>query len=277
MILEISNPLLLGNQSDDVARVHQVLRVLGRSIPIDETANRVLGPQTVAVLKALQADLGVAATGIVDAATVRLINAKLAKLPTDTHVVRGIVRDANRNPATTGFVLLHLQSPAGEQVLGKSPLDAATGAYRITYKPPPDSAGRLDLRIEVHDANGPVETTPSGASILTGAGPLEVVDFVLSGEKNAPPSEFEQIPPRSQTAAGTTRLGKRPAGGQGTPRHQPVGGPRRLCVGTDCRLGSGASVGTRYPDSRARLLRTPAPGAALDARRAACPPNRASA
>lgn len=193
MILEISNPLSLGNQSDDVARVHQALRALGRSLPIDETANRVLGPQTVAVLKALQADLGVAATGIVDAATVRSINAKLAKLPTDAREVRGIVRDANRNPATTGFVLLYLQGPAGESVIGRSPLDGTTGAYRITFELSPDSAGRLDLRIEVQDANGPVETTPSGASILTGAGPLEVVDFVLSGEKNPPPSEFEQI------------------------------------------------------------------------------------
>lgn len=208
MILEISNPLSLGNQSDDVARVHQALRALGRSLPIDETANRVLGPQTVAVVKALQAELGLTATGIVDAATVRSINARLAKLPADAREVRGIVRDANRNPVTSGFVLLHLQGPAGEKVLGKSPLDAATGAYRITYEPPPDSAGRLDLRLEVQDANGPVETTPSGASILIGAGPLEVVDFVLSGAKNPPPTEFEQTLRDLQPLLGQRDLAK---------------------------------------------------------------------
>lgn len=50
-------------------------------------------------------------------------------------------RDANRNPVTSGFVLLHLQGPAGESVLDQSPLDATTGAYRIIYEPPPDSAG----------------------------------------------------------------------------------------------------------------------------------------
>src|SRR5215210_4529526 len=105
MILQIStSQLSFGTQGDDVARVHRAMQALGRSVPVAETASRVLGSGTVAVLKALQADLGVPATGVVDAATVRTINAKLSALDTDTRVVRGSVRDANGNPFTNGFV-----------------------------------------------------------------------------------------------------------------------------------------------------------------------------
>ena len=121
MTLEISaSQLSFGTQGDDVARVHQALQTLGRSVPVAETANRVMGAGTVAVLKALQADLGVPATGVVDAATVRAINVKLAELDTDPRVVRGSVRDANGKPFTDGFVQIFSQGPAGEQAIGKS-------------------------------------------------------------------------------------------------------------------------------------------------------------
>ncbi len=56
MILQISSTQLsLGMPSDDVARVQQAL---GRDVPADETADRVLGAGTVAVLKGLQTELG---------------------------------------------------------------------------------------------------------------------------------------------------------------------------------------------------------------------------
>ena len=71
MILEISAvQLSFGTQGDDVARVHQAIQALGRDIPIAERAKCALGAETVAVLKALQAELGLPATGIVDVATV---------------------------------------------------------------------------------------------------------------------------------------------------------------------------------------------------------------
>jgi hypothetical protein len=77
MILQISStPLSLGMQGDDVARVHQALQVLGRDIPVAETADRVMGTGTVAVLTALQADLSLPTTGIVDATTDKVINTK---------------------------------------------------------------------------------------------------------------------------------------------------------------------------------------------------------
>src|SRR5215210_2309211 len=194
MILQIStSQLSFGTQGDDVARVHQALQTLGRSVPVAETANRVLGAGTVAVLKALQADLGMPATGVVDAATVRVINAKLSELDTDPRVVRGSVRDANGNPFTDGFVQIFSQGPTGEQAIGESRRDAPDGTYEISYELSSNSSGRVDLRVAVLSSSGPVETTPSGASILTDAGPLEVVDFVLSGEANQPLSEFELI------------------------------------------------------------------------------------
>lgn len=99
MTLGISkNRLSLGMQGDDVARVQQALQALGRKIPRGESANRIMGTGTVALLKALQADLGLPATGVVDPETVKGINLKLGGRDTDQRVVRGSVRDPNGQP-----------------------------------------------------------------------------------------------------------------------------------------------------------------------------------
>jgi peptidoglycan hydrolase-like protein with peptidoglycan-binding domain len=77
MSLEIfARQLSFGMQGDDVARVHQALQALGRDIPVAETASRVMGAGTVSVVKALQSDLNLPTTGMVDARTDRVINTK---------------------------------------------------------------------------------------------------------------------------------------------------------------------------------------------------------
>jgi hypothetical protein len=59
MILQISSTQLSrGMLSDDVACVQQVPQAFGRGAPADETADRVLGAGTVAVVKGLQTELG---------------------------------------------------------------------------------------------------------------------------------------------------------------------------------------------------------------------------
>jgi peptidoglycan hydrolase-like protein with peptidoglycan-binding domain len=192
MKLEISTPQLsFGLHSDDVVRVQQAIQALGRDIPIDETDRRLFGPGTAAVLKALQTDFGVPATGVVDAATVTAINAALAKLATGARTIRGWVSDADGNPAKGLSVQLYLEDSTGEKVIGKSALDA-DGGYQISYQPPENSA-RIDLRIEVRDQSTAVETTPPSSSILASAGSLEVVNFVLSGAAHPQSSEFDLV------------------------------------------------------------------------------------
>jgi hypothetical protein len=191
MELEISTQVSLGVQGPDVALVQAALEALGRNLPAAEADTQVLGPGTAAVLKAVQADLGVPATGVVDAATVRVINAALGARPTAPRTVRGQVRTADGRPAAGLSVSLYLQGPNGETVAGKSSLDQ-DGAYRIAYQPPP-ALGRVDLRIEVRDATAAVETAPPGTSILPDADAVEVVDFVLSGDAHPPSSEYDLL------------------------------------------------------------------------------------
>lgn len=63
MKLEISaSQLSFGSQGDDVVRVHQAMRALGRSVPASEVKTRMLGPSTVAVVKALQQELSLPPT-----------------------------------------------------------------------------------------------------------------------------------------------------------------------------------------------------------------------
>ena len=200
MILEISvSQRSLGAKGDDVTRVHRALQALGRDVPRTETTARVLGPGTVAVVKALQQELNLPSTGIVDAATVRAINVLLAKLTTDPRVVRGSVLDANGNPAKGLTVSAFSHGPAGEAPAGTPVNTADDGSYTLTYTAPAD--GRADLRLQVSaitiGTGGiiivPQETTPSGTSILTNAGPLEVVNFVLSGDKHLPSAEYDVL------------------------------------------------------------------------------------
>ena len=193
MRLEISaNQLSLGAQGDDVVRVHRAIQALARSVPVSEANTRVLGPGTAAVVKALQQELNLPATGMVDAATVRAINALLEKLATDVRIVRGLVRDANLNTLANGFVRVFAQGLREELGLGTSPLNPTDGSYQVSYELPPESSGQVDIRVAVLNASGVIiETIPSGSSILTNAGPLEVVNFVLSGEAHQLSPEFD--------------------------------------------------------------------------------------
>ena len=199
--------LSFGTRGDDVAQVQRALQTLGKSVPPAEAADRVLGNGTVALLKALQADLALPATGIVDAATIKAINAKLASLKTDPRVIRGVVRDIQGNPFSNGFVQIFSQGPNGEQAIGKSTPGAKDGAYTISYPPPPTGTGRTDLRVAVLNTAGLMESTPSGASILTDAGPLEVINFVVVGPSlNQPLSEFELLLSDLSPLLGTRKL-----------------------------------------------------------------------
>jgi hypothetical protein len=91
----------LGRQGYDIARVHQALQDLGLDVPVSKRKRRVFGPSTIVVIKVLQTELDLSATGVVDAATVRAIHVKLDKLATDQRVVCGSVRDVNGEPFAT--------------------------------------------------------------------------------------------------------------------------------------------------------------------------------
>src|SRR5262249_13027683 len=139
-------------------------------------------------LQALQSDVGVPASGVVDAATLAAINSKLAASATERRFVRGSVRRPDGDPLGDGvsFVQIFAEGPAGEQAIGKSALNATDGSYEIAYQPSPDRGGRVDLRVAVLNPSGPVETIPSGGAILADAGPIEVVNFVVAGASSQP-------------------------------------------------------------------------------------------
>ena len=204
--------LSLGAQGDDVARIQEALAKLGRSLPDGETSQRVLGPGTSAVVKALQQDLGLAATGAVDASTLAAINARVSQAATAIRVLRGSVLSADGAQVKGLTVTVFSQGPAGEALAGKPATTAEDGSYLVSYTPPP--GGRADLRVQVSSMVSGVaylpinvvqETVPAASSILTNAGPLEVIDFTLSGAANVSRTEYEQI-----SSDVTPLLGARP-------------------------------------------------------------------
>src|SRR5690349_6557241 len=132
MILAISSPISLATQGDDVARLQQALRALGRAIPDSELSPPTMGAGTVAILRAVQQDLGIPVTGVVDAGTVDAINKRLGNLTSVSHVVRGTVVDSNSAPAPGLTVSLFRQAPAAEVAIGSAVTDV-NGAYTISY------------------------------------------------------------------------------------------------------------------------------------------------
>jgi Tc toxin complex TcA C-terminal TcB-binding domain/Neuraminidase-like domain/Salmonella virulence plasmid 28.1kDa A protein/Putative peptidoglycan binding domain len=206
VILDISgDKLSFGAQNDDVTRLHQAMRELGRDVPPDERRGRFFGAGTTAVVKALQAELELVSTGIVDDATVRAINGLLDRRAGAPRVVRGTVREADGRPFAVGHVQLFAQGVDRERSVGTSRLDAADGSYAIRYELPASDGGGADLRVAVFDDRGLVETTPSGDSILPDAGLIEVVEFALAGEDHRPRTEFELLSDDL-----SSRLGARP-------------------------------------------------------------------
>lgn len=192
MKLEMSIlPLSLGQQGNDVARLHQALLMLGRDMTIAEADRRIAGPTTVAIVKAVQVDNHLPPTGIVDSKTVEAINAALAAMDVADRTVRGHVLTADRATTPGLTVQVHLQIPGSEKLVGSAPVDA-DGSYQVTYKPNPKLT-RQDLRVEVRNGQAVVETVPSATSILTNAGTLEVLDFLLTGPAAAPSPEFARL------------------------------------------------------------------------------------
>src|SRR5438094_10078019 len=124
------------------------------------------------------------------------MKAKLAALAADQAVVGATVFDANCLPAK-GLTVSIFFYPLAEEVAVGTPTDplittSDDGSYSIRYTPP--AGGRADIRLQVSSViAGPagsasvvLETIPGSASLLMDTGPVEVVDFYLSGPKNPP-------------------------------------------------------------------------------------------
>ncbi len=210
-----------GTQGPDVAQVHRALTALGRSVPPDERESRVYGPRTVEAIRALQADLDRPATGVVDDATVRVINASLAKRNAQERAVRGSVRLATGAPASADVYSVRAwqKDRLQEHLLGESRLDQE-GTFEVRFAPSADAQrrNRIDLRVEVVLRTGaapaPVETMPGGRAIIQDADLLEVVNFVVVQADQQPQSEYDQILSDVTAAVGDTGTLDRIAGDQ---------------------------------------------------------------
>ena len=192
MPIEISAAKLsFGLRGDDVTQLQRAMQALGRNVPLSETQVSIFGPGTTAALKALQTDLGLAATGVVDDSTVSAINQALAVRGKAQRTIRGRVTDADGNAPQGFHVELYLQQPGGEKAIGKATVNSK-GGYHINYRVP-EAFDRADLRIEVQKGDAAVDTMPPNSSILTDADVLEVVDFALIDAKNPPSSDFTRL------------------------------------------------------------------------------------
>lgn len=191
MSLRIAGKLLsAGMDGDDVGRLHAALRVLGRAVPPDELGRRVYGPQTAATVGALQRELGLEGTSVLDERTISAINSALEGVGSGERVVRGRVVEESGRPVAGASVSLAVRRPGLETVLATAATDE-DGAYDLRYEVPAELAGAVDLRVFVADRSGALETRPSGTSVIADAQRLEVLDFIVTPRADRGTSELE--------------------------------------------------------------------------------------
>jgi hypothetical protein len=187
-----------GSQGPDVAQVHCALAELSKTVAANERAMRVYGPTTTEAVRALQSEFGISVTGVVDEASVNVINKRLGTRTADERVVRGSVRLATGAPAAAGGLVARVwhQDRERQHLLGERPLDQE-GVFEVRYRLSGEvqKRNRVDLRVEIATQAGtdPLATRPDGRSILQDADLLEVVDFVIVQPDRQPQSEYDQI------------------------------------------------------------------------------------
>ncbi len=189
--------LAQGSQGPDVAQLHHALAELGKTVGSTERAKCVYGLSTAEAIRALQDELGIPVTGIVDEAAVELINERLRTHGADERVVRGSVRLATGAAARDGLVArVWHQDREQQHLLGETELEP-DGSFEVRYRLSAEAQkrSRVNLRVEIATQGGtrPVATRPDGRTILQDAELLEVVDFVIVQPDWQPQSEYDQI------------------------------------------------------------------------------------
>ena len=200
MILQGRN-LTQGFTGADVSALQSELTQLGYTIPPAETQASQFGASTLAAVQNLQATKGLAASGIVDAATVDALNQLVNQ---STFVVSGNVTSAT-SLGLGGLKVQLVEKNVGGDVVENSATTDVNGVYSISVVIGPATlAVRLktqpDLQTQVVEvnANGAPTMLAASAVAVSAVSPLSL-DIVLPAAMTGLPSEYETL---------TTALGR---------------------------------------------------------------------
>jgi hypothetical protein len=184
--------LSTGLQGDDVKLLQTELQKLGYELPETERQRATFGEKTRDIVQAFQKSNNLATTGVVDAATAKLINAKLQQPASPTLVVRGRVLYVDGKPVRDLPVRAFDQDLRSEELLGETKT-AGDGGYEIAYAATKFLRAEkksADLVVKVHDQRG---TLLAASPTRFNAADVETVNLVVGGTAVLGPSEYEVL------------------------------------------------------------------------------------
>lgn len=182
--------LEFGLHGDDVALLHQELKLLGFDIGSGEIAEKQFGKSTRSAVSQLQRDAGLTVTGRVDVETARRINAAVDER--GSLIVRGQVLRESGEPVDAVRVRAADRDLRREEPLGET-VSADGGHYRIAYQADrfiQGEEGSADLVVRVLDERG---NEIGHSETLFDAPADAVLNVIISVRDAAPRSEYEEL------------------------------------------------------------------------------------
>ncbi len=187
--------LIEGVTGADVGALQRELAQLGCAIPPAEAQATQFGAGTLAAVQKMQATKGLAATGVVDAATAEALTQLISEC---TYVVSGNV-SSTTSLALGGLKVQLVDKNVGGDIVEGSTTTDVNGAYAISVViGHPTSAARRkiqpDLQTQVIQigANGASTVVAASAVALNAVSPLSL-DIVLPAATTGLPSEYETL------------------------------------------------------------------------------------
>src|SRR5919199_2106727 len=175
--------LSLRMTGEDVTLLQQELRQLGFTI---EDRKGFFGSTTLQAVQEFQRQKSIEATGVVDEATARLINAAVDALQPKSFIVQGEVVQVDGTPVVGVQVQAVEKGLRRETQLGTTTPDEA-GRYKIEYPRP--EQGSISLIVRAVDSSGNVLVA---SPTICKAKPVETVQLVVGGSYTGP-SEYTQL------------------------------------------------------------------------------------
>ncbi|MBD2565344.1 MULTISPECIES: Tc toxin subunit A-related protein [Nostoc] len=168
---------------EDVTLLQQELRQLGFTI---EDRESLFGNSTFLAVQEFQRQQSIEATGVVDEATARLINAAVDALQPKSFILQGEVVQVDGTPVVGVQVQAAERGLRRETQLGTTTSDEA-GRYKIEYPRP--EQGSISLIVRAVDSSGNVLVA---SPTICKAKPVETVQLVVGGSYTGP-SEYTQL------------------------------------------------------------------------------------
>ncbi|MBE9128304.1 MULTISPECIES: neuraminidase-like domain-containing protein [unclassified Coleofasciculus] len=175
--------LSLRMTGEDVTLLQEELRQLGFTI---EDRESLFGNSTFLAIQEFQRQQSIEATGVVDEATARLINAAVDALQPKSFIVQGEVVQVDGTPVVGVQVQAIEKGLRRETQLGMTTPDEA-GRYKIEYPRP--EQGSISLIVRAVDSSGNVLVA---SPTICKAKPVETVQLVVGGSYRGP-SEYTQL------------------------------------------------------------------------------------